>query len=220
MTKEHICTNCNRSIYPSPIAYDYNFGVHREYRLGSLSSKRLSEFFRLTEIDIFVETGTYMGDGVKWALNFSNDKKFSRILSVEHSESLATHSKMLFNKFPSVTIAHGDSVNFLGEIVGSLRTPTMFFLDAHVSGGHQTSFSDEHPIPLVEETNIILNNFYDLDEAIVVIDDERMGYGQYEMQYQYPQIESLEQLYTAKGMVSCYIDDSAVFCNPKWITTA
>jgi hypothetical protein len=36
----------------------------------------------------------------------------------------------------------------------------------------------------------------------------------------YPSVDTLSQMCKEQGMVSCYLDDSAIFCHPKWIKTA
>lgn len=192
--------------------YDYNFDTHSNYILGSLRSKRLCDRFFIDKLSIFIETGTYMGDGVKWALE--NDRKsFSKIMSVEYAKGLSDHCNMLFNKFPQVTIENSDTVLFLENITHSLNAPTLFFLDAHKTGGVGADYNKDHPIPLILESNIILDNFYNLNELIVVIDDERASV----LDEEYPQIDDLIKLYSAKGLISCYMDDSCIFCSPKWL---
>ena len=61
--------------------YDYNYGTQPHYILGNLKSKRLNEKFNISGMKNFIETGTYMGDGVRWAVTDSKIK-FDNIVSI------------------------------------------------------------------------------------------------------------------------------------------
>jgi hypothetical protein len=193
--------------------YMRNYGTHASYTLGSLKSKRLKEKFFIEKISNFIETGTYMGDGVFWAL-LEDGKVFDKIVSIEYAQGLAEHAKMQFKKFSKVTIENGHSPEILSRLVPSLKTPTIFYLDAHEGGGAGVDWKKDEPCPLITETRVILEKFYDLNEAIIILDDERMLNGEVSG---YPKVEILNEMYSAKGMVSCYLDDSAIFCNSKWL---
>jgi len=195
------------------MTYDYSFGTYERYILGSLASKRLCEKFFINRLDNFVETGTYKGDGVRWGLD-SKDKSFRQIYSVEYAEGLANQVKMLFGKFPYVRIEQGHSPEFLTSIIPLLNSPTLFYLDAHETGGHGAEWKQDEPCPLVNEFKIILEQFYDINEAIIVADDERYLNGS---SIGYPDVNILKTMCAEKGMVSCYLDDSAIFCHSKWI---
>ena len=196
--------------------YDYKFENYEDYTLGSLVSKRLGDKFILQGIENFVETGTYLGDGIRWALD-GRGKLFKKIYSVEYAAGLANHAKMLFGKFPFVHIEQGHSPEFLASIVPLLKTPTLFYLDAHETGGHGAAWKENNPCPLVDEFKIILEQFYDINEAIIIADDERYLTGSVAG---YPDVNTLKDMCKNKGLSSCYFNDSAIFCHPKWIKTA
>lgn len=193
--------------------YAHDYGQHSAYVYGSLASKRLSEKIHLERISNFVETGTYIGDGVSWALT-EEEKSFDTITSVEYAKGLADTAKQMFAKNEKVSIIHGNSPDILSQIVPKIKEPTLFFLDAHEGGGYGVEWDPLNPCPLLNETSIILDHFYDLDQVVIVIDDERMLHGKCPG---YPHIETLNEMYLAKGLIGCYLDDSMVFCKPKWL---
>lgn len=77
-----------------------------------------------------VETGSYLGDTVR-ALR----GRFKLIASIEIAPELATPLQAEFKSDPSVKIIVGDSGRELGKLLGSIKGPTVFWLDAHYSGG-------------------------------------------------------------------------------------
>jgi len=192
--------------------YDYNYGTHSQYIPGALRSKRLYEKVNMKGIANFIETGTYMGDGIKWALE--RTPRFDRIVSVEYAKGLADHAKILFGKFPNVIIEHGHSPEILSRLIPTIRTPTLFYLDAHEGGGHGVEWKSDEPCPLVGEVTQILHKFYDLNQAIIVVDDAGYLTGKVSG---YPSIDVLIRMCKEKEMISCYLDDSVIFSKPSWI---
>jgi hypothetical protein len=77
-----------------------------------------------------VETGTYRGDTVR-ALR----RRFDRLVRIELSPRLAKRVIDEHRAFKSVEILAGDSASKLAEVTITLTTPTVFWLDAHYSGG-------------------------------------------------------------------------------------
>jgi len=189
--------------------YDIDNKVHEGYILGDLSSKRLDKFFLLDKISNFVETGTYRGAGVHWALS----KSFDSIITIEYAKALADRAAQLFEYEDSVCVRHGHSPDILAEIIPSLTTPTIFYLDAHETGGWGAEWKIDNPCPLVDEISTIISNFYDINELIIVLDDERVLNGLVEG---YPNIDTLSEMLSKLGLTSCYLDDSAIFCAKKW----
>ena len=101
----------------------------------------------------FVETGTYVGDGVKFALR----AKFPEIHSIEIDYNLYNRNKGTFRAYPNVHIWYGDSSIDLWNIIKDLNQPITFWLDGHccpprTDGGKNTPLMEEldqikrHPI--------------------------------------------------------------------------
>lgn len=80
--------------------------------------------------DVFVETGTYMGDTVKLALQHG----FKKIHTIELNEELYLKAVDMFAGNPEVKVWFGDSVDIIPQIVEELNEQATFWLDAHASG--------------------------------------------------------------------------------------
>ena len=184
--------------------YNHNFGQHENYIHGHLQKKRIIDFFNISEIENFVETGTYKGSGVQWAV----DSKFKNIFSTEIHNGLYTESKNRFESFDNVQIFNSDTIHFLKNILPTINSKTLFYLDAHISG-EDSSHNPNYPVPLIEESKEIINLFYDINECIIVIDDERL--------WSDILIGNLINLFESLGLTSIYLDDSIIFCNKKYL---
>ena len=184
--------------------YKNNYNTHNNYVIGSLASKRLKDFFKIEKCGLFLETGTYKGDGVQWGL----DNNFSKIYSVELNKELYEYSNNRFSDKENVKISCCDTLHFLKTVIPTIKISSLLYLDAHISGG-DSSHNANHPVPLKQESEIILNHFYDTTKLIVVVDDVRL----WEKQL----IDDLICLYKNKDMESAYIDDSIVFCNENFL---
>lgn len=190
------------------IPYTHTFNTHSGYIPGVLKSKRIAEFFDLNDCKIFIETGTYIGDGVQWAIDTN---KFEHIYSVELSKLSYDMSYNRFKDTKNVTLFHDNTLSFLDDLLPTIDSDkkTVIYLDAHQSNNQLTTYISAYPVPLLQESKIILDKFSNLDNLLVIIDDE--GCWSVEM------INSLVEMYRSKGMVNCYIDDSIMFCKKKWI---
>lgn len=190
------------------IPYTNTFNTHSEYIPGVLKSKRIADFFNLDDCKIFIETGTYIGDGVQWAIDTN---KFEHIYSVELSKLSYDMSYNRFKDTKNVTLFHGNTLSFLDDLLPTIDSDkkTVIYLDAHQSNNQLTTYISAYPVPLLQESEKIIAKFSNLDNLLVIIDDE--GCWSVEM------INSLVEMYRSKGMVNCYIDDSIVFCKKKWI---
>jgi hypothetical protein len=113
--------------------------------------------------DVFIETGTYHGDGVLTALNSG----FNQVISIEidadrYNHSTLRLSEQINNK--SVKLYLGDVVNILPNILTEDLGKITFWLDAH-----ETNSSD--PCPLYKELEIIKS--YKRNDCTILIDDLR-----------------------------------------------
>jgi hypothetical protein len=115
------------------------------------------------QIRNFVETGTYQGDTSRFA-----SQHFERVATIEGSEALHRTAKHNLRDCKNVECFCGDSRSHLARIVRDLRGPTLFWLDAHWSGGE--TFGEQAECPITEELSAIYEN---ADEAFTLIDDAR-----------------------------------------------
>lgn len=101
---------------------------------------------------VFIETGTFGGDGVKKAL----EAGFEKIYSIEINEKYYKNAMKQFEKEIKegrVNLILGDSVVCLPKILKNINCKATFWLDAHYSGGKTGRGSKD--VPLLEELNAI-----------------------------------------------------------------
>jgi hypothetical protein len=117
----------------------------------------------------FVETGTYKGDTVKAMLQAD---QFTQIHTVDIYEDRVANAQRRFKGFPNVTCWHGDSAEIMPQIVMCLDEPTLFWLDAHHSGGQIARSKGLISTPIMSELESVLG--YDrIGESVILIDDAR-----------------------------------------------
>lgn len=134
-------------------------------------------------LDVFIETGTYLGDMV-----FAQLKNFKKLYSIELSQDLYENATKRFLAHRRVKILQGDSSNVLKDVIAEAGTSCLFWLDGHYSGifnGVQTAKGDKN-CPVVEELSAICNSGYD---QAVLIDDARLFTGNND----YPTIDSITE---------------------------
>jgi hypothetical protein len=125
--------------------------------------------------DIFVETGTYLGDTVHLALDFG----FKKIHTIELNEELWKRAGEEF-KDKDVMVWLGDSVESLEDIHKRLPTdePVTYWLDAHASGPLPGGKSGGSPV--LDELRIIKK--HGNKNSTIFIDDRRL-FGSAEWSY-------------------------------------
>ena len=114
---------------------------------------------------VFIETGSYVGEGIKNAI-FSGYKE---IHSIELADKYYQFCKDYFKHIDWVSLYHGDSVEQLPNILNKLTTRATFWLDAHYSGG-DTAFVNAIT-PLMNELDIIKD--HPIKNHVIIIDDLR-----------------------------------------------
>lgn len=102
--------------------------------------------------DIFVESGTFLGNGLKCAL----DSGYLKCYSIEIHEFLYKKAVARFaNEIASnrVQLLFGNSEVLLSEVVKQLDRPATFWLDAHISSQYGKKLAKNCPI--IEELDSI-----------------------------------------------------------------
>lgn len=127
--------------------------------------------FKKHKSDIFYESGTYQGDGVRAAL----EAGYTRIVTAEVFEPIYSQTKQKFVNFPQVTCLHGDTTMVLKNVLPTFVGKTVtFWLDGHYSG--PGTGGEQNPFPIIEELQEILaakNNSY-ISRPVILIDDMRL----------------------------------------------
>lgn len=152
-----------------------------------LKRRVIKQHARKFSSQVFIETGTYLGDTVAAVKNL-----FSEIHSVELGGKLAEEARKRFLRYPQIHIHQGDSAKVLPRILQESPKSRLFWLDAHYSEG-VTVGDDEH-LPLISEIKTILGHW--VSGSVILIDDARlMG-----KQKGYPSFEEIEIIVKDAGL--------------------
>ena len=114
----------------------------------------------------FVETGTYQGEAVQFALQVG----FKEIHSVELNASMAAGCTSRFAGNKTVTIYSGPSDKLLPTILAKVSEPVTFWLDAH-SGMPNLTLA---MVPIEAELKAIANAIPRIKIRAIMIDDMRL----------------------------------------------
>lgn len=128
---------------------------------------------------MLIETGTFRGETVNACKDF-----FETIYSIELSEKYFLESKKRFEGISKIHILKGNSSDILPTIINK-NISTLFWLDAHYSGGETARGHEDSPI--VEEVKTILDTGCN---GCILIDDARCFNGK----AGYPKISTLRKL--------------------------
>jgi len=112
-------------------------------------------------LNTFVETGTYLGAMVDAVKNI-----FDKVYTIEIDKKLYERAKKKFASDHNVTVLSGDSGEVLPKVLTKLKTPTLFWLDAHYSGG--ITARGEVETPILEELKQVLKHKKD---KVILVDD-------------------------------------------------
>ena len=124
-------------------------------------------FLSYTNNKVFIETGSFKGDGIQRAI----DAGFERIISIEYTPSYYDICVERFKENKNVTIIQGDSVEVLPSILKDIKEGITFWLDAHYSET-STLFPNKW-CPLMEEIPVIVDHAKKYNDT-VLIDDLRI----------------------------------------------
>jgi tetratricopeptide (TPR) repeat protein len=125
----------------------------------------LSNFLKAAlNFTIFVETGTFHGDTANWACGI-----FDEVYSIELSPELHRRAALRLQQHGNLVLLQGDTGIHLANLIGRLKQPALFWLDAHWSLGETAGEND--PCPLLRELDIILRSSL---PHMLLIDDARL----------------------------------------------
>ncbi len=129
----------------------------------------------LTELDImnmmkipcqiFVETGTYLGETTNIAKNI-----FQEVHTIEIKKEFFENARRMFSQHFNVNCHLGDSSILLENICKGLNKTTCFWLDGHWSAGD--TGKGLKSVPLYEELQLIMKHCS--QKCVILIDDCRL----------------------------------------------
>jgi hypothetical protein len=195
--------------------------------MGSIRRFDLNRIIREYKTHYFFETGTFMGEGVEYALQ----SPFKKIASVEIIPEIADKAKRRFSTSEKVEIVENNSANALAIKMPDIKTNCVFWLDAHFPGadagikGYDDNINDTLRLPLINEIEIIhrlRKNFQD----VMIIDDLRIYEdGPYEngnvpgdaLPVTDRNIDFIYKYFSASHVIlKCYLDEGYILVFPKF----
>lgn len=120
--------------------------------------------------ETLVETGTYLG-----SMTMEMRSHFRAVHTIELDPALASRARRLFRGDPHVTVWEGDSAAVLPRVIERLDGRTLFWLDAHHSGGFTARGLLE--TPLAAELDCLLSR--PPGDVVLVDDAHELGRGDY-----------------------------------------
>ena len=116
-----------------------------------------------------IETGTYKAQTTRFlAENFAN------VYSIEMDEGWFNRARQVLNDLFNVTLLCGDSRQVLAQLLPTIKSPALLWLDAHWCGGAREDQLPEDECPLREELDAIRA---DGRSHYILIDDARLFVG-------------------------------------------
>ena len=113
--------------------------------------------------DVFVETGTHLGDGVMKALKAG----FGEIHSIEVSGLKYEYAFKRFKSNDNVKLYHGDSSEVLADVIRGIDGRITFYLDAHAD--NLNAKADYNKTPILKELDAIKH--HPVKTHTIIIDD-------------------------------------------------
>lgn len=130
-----------------------------------LESTTTQEVFQKYPNKYFIESGSYLGDGIQMALLTG----FKTVYSIELGINLYQGCCGRFANNKNVKLYLGDSTNVLPEILKEIDEPATFWLDGHYSWGNTARGNTNSPILI--ELEIIKQ--HPIKTHTILIDDLR-----------------------------------------------
>lgn len=124
------------------------------------------EVFEKHKNNVFIETGTFMGNAISMALEVG----FKEVYSIELSPTLYQYCDNRFKNFNNVHLFLGDSSNDLEKILSLVHEKATIWLDGHYSGSH-TAMGDIN-CPILQELQQIAK--HPIKNHTILIDDVRL----------------------------------------------
>jgi hypothetical protein len=134
--------------------------------MGNLSAEPWASlvrgFAQKHGVGSFVETGTYLGDGTRFAAGI-----FPRVVTIEVKREYQQRAIANLQGFNNIEFLLGDSSSIMPGVVSSLQGTTFFWLDGHAGAGF---FADEDNCPVLAELDAINTSPH---PHVILIDDAR-----------------------------------------------
>jgi hypothetical protein len=148
--------------------------------------KTILKYAKKYNVNIFVETGTFLGDTTNDVSQF-----FKKLYSIELDKDLFARARSRFENFKNICLINGDSGEQLGLLLeenNKIKEKTLFWLDGHYSEG--ITARGELITPIIKELIAIYNHKIKNNiDHVVLIDDAHLFNGTDD----YPTIEFMKK---------------------------
>jgi hypothetical protein len=144
------------------------------FSLSNLFATTTCDVFKRHKNEIFIESGSHIGNGIQNAILAG----FNEIHSIEISPKHYEYCKKRFNGNSNVHLYLGNSVDVLPRILENINRPATVWLDGHYSWG-DTGKGDTNT-PILEELAIIAT--HPIKTHTILIDDVRQ-FGTFEFDF-------------------------------------
>jgi len=166
----------------SNLFFKKNFNQPSQKKKVAIVKKYAGQF----DLDIFIETGTYAGDMIDAVKN-----DFGKIYSIELNKDLFNRAQRRFREYNHIHILHGDSSEVLPKLLQRVTRASLFWLDAHCSGGVTTRGDLETPV--AKELLFIIE--HPVKRHAILIDDADLFVGTHD----YPTFKRVRELVKSKA---------------------
>ena len=147
--------------------------------------------------NLWIETGTYLGDTTQVLAQISN-----KVISIEPDSNLFRLAEMRFRGQENVQLVHGSSETKLGKILDCLTDYDLksvcFWLDGHFSSDE--TYQGTKDTPIREELNLISQHLDRFGDFLIFIDDFRCFSSIHSSYPDYPRADYLVDWATSKGL--------------------
>jgi hypothetical protein len=145
--------------------------------MGHIDRFNLKNYIDDYNIDIFIETGTGIGESIKHAVNYY----FKNIFTIEIINSLYLNCKEKFKDYKNCHFINDNSKDGLIKVLSDINEndKVLFWLDAHFPGAdfgldsYGGTTDSEKRIPLESELRTI-NSVRNIRNDVFIIDDLRI----------------------------------------------
>ena len=157
---------------------------------------------------LFIETGSYLGDGVAAALAAG----FEKIYSIEFYAARYNFCCERFANSNNVTLLQGDSSEQLCLLLPSIHEKAVFWLDAHYDA---CNAEPEFPIPQADTFPLLKELKYiaahTIKEHIILVDDRRIFTGTHPVWKNVTEQDVIDALLQINSQYTITMIDSAHF---------
>jgi len=133
--------------------------------------KLIHKYIKKHNCQNYIETGAYHGETVRSIITARSLKTIpaKNIYAIELGDALFKALHRQYERYESVYLYHGDTTKELPKVLDKIKTKSLFWLDAHYSGGETARGKIDCPV--LNELRALAN--HQIKNHIILIDDAR-----------------------------------------------